>query len=541
MEKTLRLSAEQREDLVAYLDGELPDTKSQSIDQVLARSEVARHEVEALARTWEMLDVLPTPKAPPEFTERTMTTLKVGETPFDVTQQAWFNPLKRAGVAVVWLVALGLSGWLGYQITNVWIANPSQQLLANLPIVQKIDQYKEVESIDFLDKLQKSRLFEDATAESKPVDNKSLQERHQQIVKMSQIERDRLQRNLNIFQQLNPEQQSQYQQLSDQLDENKKGGGNLSSLLQTYAAWLQTLTPGQRESLRSEADSSRKFAIVQKIKEEQFRKFETVSSDLPDWDPSMQRQGRQSLTAPELTAVMKALVADLPEEQQVKIDSPVRPDQCAEVLRLSIARASDPDNWPSAAIQNQILDSLPPPLKTWMKRNPAMQRERTVGMLFMSVVHAYEDGRPKWPNESELNRVLDSLDESERSRIEKEPSDERQHELQRRFFSQHERHRRELQHQLGQLMGDVGVHPPPPPPRGPNDPQGPPGPRGERGPGRGGRGPGFGPGPGPGERGGPGPGERGGPGDRGDRPPPRPDGRGGDRPPRDGRDDRPPQ
>ncbi|HEY4261441.1 MAG TPA: hypothetical protein VGM98_14835, partial [Schlesneria sp.] len=271
MEKTLRLSAEQREDLVAYLDGELPDTKSQLIDQVLARSEVARHEVEALARTWELLDVLPTPKAPPEFTERTMTTLKVGETPFDVTQQAWFNPLKRVGVAVVWLVALGLSGWFGYQITNVWIANPSQQLLANLPIVQKIDQYKEAESIDFLDKLQKSRLFEDSTAESAPVDNKSLQERHQQIVKMSQIERDRLQRNLNIFQQLSDDQQNHYRQLSDQLDENKKGGGNLSGLLQTYTVWLQTLTPGQRESLRSEADSSRKFAIVQKIKEDQFR------------------------------------------------------------------------------------------------------------------------------------------------------------------------------------------------------------------------------------------------------------------------------
>ncbi|MGK9625984.1 hypothetical protein O6382_24155, partial [Salmonella enterica subsp. enterica] len=90
-------------------------------------------------------------------------------------------------------------------------------------------------------------------------------------------------------------------QLGEQLDENRKGGGNLSSLLQTYNAWLQTLTPGQRESLRAEIDSSRKFAIVQKIKEEQFRKFETVSSDLPEWDPSMQRIARQSLSAPELT------------------------------------------------------------------------------------------------------------------------------------------------------------------------------------------------------------------------------------------------
>jgi hypothetical protein len=162
MEKTLRLSADQREDLVAYLDGELPDATAQQIDQVLARSEVARHEVEALARTWEMLDVLPTPKAAPEFTERTMTSLKVAEVPFDITQQPWFVWLKRGALVAVWVVALGLSGWLGFQITNKWISNPSQQMLEDLPTLQKLDLYQEVESIDFLDKLQRSRLFDDA-------------------------------------------------------------------------------------------------------------------------------------------------------------------------------------------------------------------------------------------------------------------------------------------------------------------------------------------------------------------------------------------
>lgn len=162
MEKTLRLSADQREDLVAYLDGELPDLVAQQIDQVLARSEVARHEVESLARTWEMLDVLPTLKAPPEFTERTMTTLKVAEVPFDITEQPWFLWVKRGALAVVWIAALGVSGWLGYQITNKWISNPSQQMLEDLPTLQKLDLYQEVESLDFLNNLQQSRLFEDA-------------------------------------------------------------------------------------------------------------------------------------------------------------------------------------------------------------------------------------------------------------------------------------------------------------------------------------------------------------------------------------------
>lgn len=161
MEKTLRLSAEQRDDLVAYLDGELPDPKSQQIDLVLARSEVARHEVEALARTWEMLDLLPTLKAPPEFTERTMTTLKVAEVPFDITAQPWFAPLKRSALVAVWAVALGLSGWVGFQTTYAWIENPSRRMLEDLPTLQKLDVYQEVESLDFLHKLQQSHLFDE--------------------------------------------------------------------------------------------------------------------------------------------------------------------------------------------------------------------------------------------------------------------------------------------------------------------------------------------------------------------------------------------
>lgn len=160
MEKTVRLSADQRDDLVAYLDGELPDNLANAIDQVLARSEVARHEVEALARTWEMLDALPVPKASANFTERTISTLKVGEVPFSITDQPWFAYVKRGAVLAVWLAALGVSGWMGFQITARWIPNEHEQVLKDLPVLQNLDAYQEVESYDFLEQLKKSGLFE---------------------------------------------------------------------------------------------------------------------------------------------------------------------------------------------------------------------------------------------------------------------------------------------------------------------------------------------------------------------------------------------
>ena len=164
MEKVLRLSADQRDDLVAYLDGELPDAVAQAIDQVLARSEVARHEVEALARTWEMLDALPTPNASEEFLERTMTTLKVGEVPYDITEHPWFGLLKKGAVVAVWLAALGVSGWLGFQVTARWIPNEQEQMLEDLPVLQRFDDYQEIQTIDFLEQLNRSSTF-DTTAE----------------------------------------------------------------------------------------------------------------------------------------------------------------------------------------------------------------------------------------------------------------------------------------------------------------------------------------------------------------------------------------
>ena len=161
MEKTVRLNADQREDLVAYLDGELPDEEVQQIDHIIARSEVARHEVEALARTWEMLDVLPSAKASDDFASKTMTNLKVMEAPFILEDQWWYPYLRRAGVNCGWVLCLGLSGWLGFQITRHWVPNPHDELLKDLPVIENLDQYQDVREIEFLNLLKQSSVFDD--------------------------------------------------------------------------------------------------------------------------------------------------------------------------------------------------------------------------------------------------------------------------------------------------------------------------------------------------------------------------------------------
>ena len=161
MEKTVRLSSEQREDLVAYLDGELVDDKVTQIDQVIARSEVARHEVEALARTFELLDLLPKCKASDEFASNTISTLKVMEQPYSISDQWWYRYFVRLFVGLCWVSTIALFGWLGFQLTRNWIPNHGDQVLKDLPVIESLHQYREIHDFEFLRELKKSGIFDE--------------------------------------------------------------------------------------------------------------------------------------------------------------------------------------------------------------------------------------------------------------------------------------------------------------------------------------------------------------------------------------------
>lgn len=165
MEKALRLNAEQREDLVAYLDGELPDEKSSSIDQIIARSEVARHEVEALARTFELLDVLPSMKASADFTSKTIGSLRALEQPMVLSDQWWYIYLVRIGIVLLWTLSLAASGFLGFQLTRHWVPNPNERVLTDLPVIENLHLYREIGEFEFLKQLKTSGLFDETQEE----------------------------------------------------------------------------------------------------------------------------------------------------------------------------------------------------------------------------------------------------------------------------------------------------------------------------------------------------------------------------------------
>lgn len=163
MDRIKRLNPEDRENLVAYLDGELDDLGTSAIDSTLSESPVARHEVEMLTRTWEMLDLLPQERASDSFTQTTIQTALLSESETTGPGLERFVPkLKLVAEACAWACGLMLSAWIGVQSTRWWVANPTDELIRDLPVIENIDTYREVKDVQFLEGLKQRGLFDES-------------------------------------------------------------------------------------------------------------------------------------------------------------------------------------------------------------------------------------------------------------------------------------------------------------------------------------------------------------------------------------------
>jgi hypothetical protein len=148
-----RLTPNERADLVAYLDGELGDAEARAIATKLAHSATARREVESLEKTWELLEYLPRPRASDDFIARTLTEVRrqegagVGLNPTVV--QTTRRIVRGAAWTLVSLLAFGLGHAL---IQWVW-PNPTERLTRELSIAEQLDEYRDVDSFEFLQEL----------------------------------------------------------------------------------------------------------------------------------------------------------------------------------------------------------------------------------------------------------------------------------------------------------------------------------------------------------------------------------------------------
>lgn len=154
MSNTNPLDEQDREDLSAYLDGELDKKTARALEAKLSIDPVARGEAETLRRAWDMLDYLPRPEPSPNFTHRTMERLSAQLPKSELVPRA---PARTWIPGLAWAAAVLLAATAGFagmnSLTQRQHDDADQQLVRDLRIIENVKPFEHVDDIDFLHKL----------------------------------------------------------------------------------------------------------------------------------------------------------------------------------------------------------------------------------------------------------------------------------------------------------------------------------------------------------------------------------------------------
>jgi anti-sigma factor RsiW len=149
MADTEPLNDAERENLSAYLDGELDPKTAQAVEAKISLDPQARQEVESLRRAWDLLDYLPRPEPAADFTHRTLD--RLAAPPAGVRSRRFW--VRAAG----WAAALLLAAFTGFAGTRHYTRSTPEsidaQLAQDLQLIENIHVYELVDDIDFLHKL----------------------------------------------------------------------------------------------------------------------------------------------------------------------------------------------------------------------------------------------------------------------------------------------------------------------------------------------------------------------------------------------------
>jgi anti-sigma factor RsiW len=158
MTKRSNLTEQERADLVAYLDGELPAEAAHALETRLSLDPEARAEAEGLRKAWEMLDFLPCSEPSPSFTHRTLSRIRIPTgTSAGVARHRW----RTAALAASWLIAVVISGVTGYSVCQRLMSQGpgERELVRDLRLIENMRFYETVEDFDLLRKLDTPDLF----------------------------------------------------------------------------------------------------------------------------------------------------------------------------------------------------------------------------------------------------------------------------------------------------------------------------------------------------------------------------------------------
>lgn len=146
------------EEIVAYLDGELDPAAVARVERRLAEDPAYRARLGQLQRAWDLLDALQRTEADDQFTQSTVAMVAIAAEQEARTQQLKQVRRRTLGwlTAAIGVVAAAVLGYAGVQHH---LSRENRALVRDLPVIERIDEYLKIDSLEFLKQLQREHLF----------------------------------------------------------------------------------------------------------------------------------------------------------------------------------------------------------------------------------------------------------------------------------------------------------------------------------------------------------------------------------------------
>jgi len=150
--------------LVAYLDGEMDTQGVRQVEDRLSVEPDLREKMASLEQTWNMLGELETVPVDKELVRSTMevVTLTIEKELSDDETKVEHRKLYDRLVLAAILIMFGV---IGYQLAALVGVHVQNQIVDDVPIIQQINDYKEIGSFEFLRALSEKGVFDPPTGE----------------------------------------------------------------------------------------------------------------------------------------------------------------------------------------------------------------------------------------------------------------------------------------------------------------------------------------------------------------------------------------
>lgn len=301
------------EELVAYLDGELPPEECRAVEDRLANDEAYREQLRDLDQAWEALDALPASTVDDGFAKTTIELACVAAQE-DLSQRKSLAAVETRS-RLRWWVAGGVAAALmAFIIVRGLLAHRNNIQLADLPVIGQINTLTLVPDIEFLRKLSNSvqpeafvrdkSAFDETLLDYTKASAPTIAERRTWVESLTSEKKAQLADDARAFNDLrnNPAEKDRVRQLTDEIN-HAPDNAHLRTTLVAYGQWLARQKPGEQEKLRTDFAKLSTDERVNLVRAMVERENEQIAQHLDESDAT----------------ILKVAIAKLAKEKQAEL------------------------------------------------------------------------------------------------------------------------------------------------------------------------------------------------------------------------------